>query len=89
MLARTACPNLSEEMEEMGAKGCARIKADSMGIGRPYQNSTRPYCPNTELIFNPFHLTGLTRHHPAHPIFLAAAKKTISLPLTIAFTPTH
>jgi transposase len=42
--------------ELLGPEGCARIKAVSMDMGQPYQNSTRRYCPNAELIFDPFHI---------------------------------
>ncbi len=42
--------------EWMGPDACARIKAVSMDMGLPYQNSTRRYCRNAELIFDPFHL---------------------------------
>lgn len=42
--------------EWLGPEGCARIKAVSMDMGQPYQNSVSRYCPNAELIFDPFHL---------------------------------
>jgi transposase len=42
--------------EWLGTEGCKRIKAVSMDMGQPYQNSTRRYCPNADLIFDPFHL---------------------------------
>jgi len=42
--------------EWLGTEGCARIKAVSMDMGQPYQNSTRRYCQNAELIFDPFHI---------------------------------
>lgn len=42
--------------EWLGPEGCARIKAVSMDMGQPYQNSVRRYCLNAELIFDPFHL---------------------------------
>ena len=42
--------------EWLGPDACARIKAVSMDMGHPYQNSTRRYCPDAELIFDPFHL---------------------------------
>lgn len=42
--------------EWLGPEACARIKAVSMDMGQPYQNSTRRYCPNAELIFDPFHM---------------------------------
>lgn len=42
--------------EWLGPEACARIKAVSMDMGQPYQNSVRRYCPNAELIFDPFHL---------------------------------
>ena len=40
----------------LGPDACARIKAVSMDMGQPYQNSVRRYCKNAELIFDPFHL---------------------------------
>jgi transposase len=43
--------------EWLGPDACARIKAVSMDMGKPYQNSTRRYCRNADLIFDPFHLT--------------------------------
>lgn len=42
--------------ESLGPEGCARIRAVSMDMGRPYQNSTRKYCPHADLIFDPFHI---------------------------------
>ncbi|MEI6186768.1 MAG: ISL3 family transposase [Dehalococcoidia bacterium] len=42
--------------EMLGPEGCGRIQAVSMDMGQPYQNSTRRYCPNAELIFDPFHI---------------------------------
>ena len=42
--------------ELLGPEGCRRIKAVSMDMGQPYQNSTRQYCPDAELIFDPFHI---------------------------------
>jgi len=42
--------------EWLGAEACARIKAVSMDMGQAYQNSVRRYCPDAELIFDPFHL---------------------------------
>ncbi len=42
--------------EWMGPEACARIKAVSMDMSQSYQNSTRRYCPNAELIFDPFHM---------------------------------
>jgi transposase len=40
----------------LGPEGCSRIKAVSMDMSRSYQNSTRRYCPEAELIFDPFHI---------------------------------
>jgi transposase len=42
--------------EWLGPEGCRLIKAVSMDMGQPYQNSTRRYCPDAELIFDPFHI---------------------------------
>lgn len=42
--------------EWLGPEGCARIKAVSMDMSQSYQNSVRRYCPDAELIFDPFHL---------------------------------
>jgi len=42
--------------EWLGPDACAQIKAVSMDMGQSYQNSTRQYCKNAELIFDPFHL---------------------------------
>ena len=42
--------------EELGAEGCRRIKAISMDMGKSYQLSARRYCPQAELIFDPFHI---------------------------------
>jgi transposase len=40
----------------LGPDACARIKAVSMDMGQAYQNSVRRYCPDAELIFDPFHM---------------------------------
>ena len=40
----------------LGPEACARIKAVSMDMSEAYQNSVCRYCPNAELIFDPFHL---------------------------------
>lgn len=42
--------------EWLGPDGCSLIKAVSMDMGQSYQNSTRRYCPDAELIFDPFHM---------------------------------
>jgi transposase len=42
--------------EWLGPEACARIKAVSMDMSQSYQNSVRRYCPNAELIFDPFHM---------------------------------
>ena len=42
--------------EWLGPDARARIKAVSMDMGHSYQKSTRLYCKNAELIFDPFHL---------------------------------
>lgn len=42
--------------EWLGPDACERIKAVSMDMGQPYQNSTRRHCANADLIFDPFHL---------------------------------
>ena len=41
---------------ELGPEGCRRIKAVSMDMGKAYQSSVRRYCPQAELIFDPFHI---------------------------------
>jgi transposase len=41
---------------ELGPEGCRRIKAVSMDMGKAYQSSTRRYCPQADLIFDPFHI---------------------------------
>jgi transposase len=40
----------------LGPEGCRRIKAVSMDMGKAYQSSVRRYCPQAELIFDPFHI---------------------------------
>jgi transposase len=40
----------------LGPEACARIKAVSMDMSPAYQSSVRRYCPQAELIFDPFHL---------------------------------
>jgi len=40
----------------LGPDACAHIKAVSMDMGQAYQNSVRRYCPDAELIFDPFHM---------------------------------
>lgn len=51
-----AAEGLNAFWEQLGPEGCDRIKAVSMDMGQPYQNSTRLYCPNAEIIFDPFHI---------------------------------
>jgi transposase len=48
--------------EWLGPEGCKRIEAVSMDMGRPYQASTRKYCPQAEIIFDPFHIMKLLNH---------------------------
>jgi transposase len=40
----------------IGPEGCQRIKAISMDMGKSYQLSARRYCPQAELVFDPFHI---------------------------------
>jgi len=40
----------------LGPEGCGRIRAVSMDMGLPYQNSVRRYCPTADVIFDPFHI---------------------------------
>jgi len=40
----------------LGPEGCERIKAVSMDMSQSYQNSVARYCPDAELIFDPFHI---------------------------------
>ncbi len=47
---------LNSFWEWLGPEGCKGIKAVSMDMGQSYQNSTSRYCPNAELIFDPFHI---------------------------------
>jgi transposase len=42
--------------EQLGPEGCKRIKAISMDMGKSYIKSALKYCPNAELIFDPFHI---------------------------------
>ncbi|MDD4735619.1 MAG: transposase [Kiritimatiellae bacterium] len=42
--------------EWLGVEACAHIKAISIDMGKPYQNSARRYFPQAALIFDPFHL---------------------------------
>ena len=42
--------------EWLGPEACARIKAVSMDMSQSYQNSARRYCPDAELVFDPFHM---------------------------------
>jgi transposase len=42
--------------EQLGPVACRRIKAISMDMGKAYQSSARRYCPQAELIFDPFHI---------------------------------
>jgi len=42
--------------EWLGPEACARIKAVSMDMSQSYQNSPRRYCPDADLIFDPFHM---------------------------------
>jgi len=40
----------------LGPEGCRHIKAVSMDMGQAYQSSVRRYCPQADLIFDPFHI---------------------------------
>lgn len=42
--------------EWLGPEACARIKAVSMDMSRPCRNPARRYCPDADLIFDPFHM---------------------------------
>jgi transposase len=42
--------------EWLRPEACAGIKAVSMDMSQSYQNSSRRYCPDADLIFDPFHM---------------------------------
>ena len=48
--------SLNDFWNLLGPEGCARIRAVSMDMGKAYQSSARRYCPQAELIFDPFHI---------------------------------
>lgn len=51
-----AAEGLNAFWERLGPEGCARIKAVSLDMGQPYQSSVRQYCPDADIIFDPFHI---------------------------------
>ncbi len=51
-----AAEGLNAFWERLGPGGCARIKAVSLDMGQPYQTSVRQYCPDADVIFDPFHI---------------------------------
>jgi transposase len=48
--------SLNSFWEWLGPDGCQRIKAVSMDMGKAYPCSVRQYCPQAELIYDPFHI---------------------------------
>jgi transposase len=48
--------SLNEFWEWLGPEGCRRIKAVSVDMGKAYPCSVRLYCPQAELIYDPFHI---------------------------------
>ena len=48
--------------EILGPEGCDQIKAVSMDMSQSYQNSVSRYCPNAEVIFDPFHIMKMLNH---------------------------
>lgn len=48
--------SLNEFWEWLGPEGCKRIKAVSVDMGKAYPCSVRQYCPQAELIYDPFHI---------------------------------
>jgi transposase len=48
--------SLNTFWEWLGPEGCRKIKAVSLDMGRAYPCSVRQYCPQAELIYDPFHI---------------------------------
>jgi len=47
---------LADFYKRLGTAGCKLIKAVSMDMGVPYQNATARYCPDANIVFDPFHI---------------------------------
>ena len=48
--------SLNSFWEWLGPEGCRRIRAVSVDMGKAYPCSVRQYCPQAELIYDPFHI---------------------------------
>lgn len=48
--------SLNTFWEWLGPEGCARIRAVSVDMGKAYPCSVRQYCPQADLIYDPFHI---------------------------------
>ncbi|MCP4716378.1 MAG: ISL3 family transposase [Deltaproteobacteria bacterium] len=48
--------SLSGYYEALGPDKCGNIKAVAMDMWKPYEEVTRQYCPNAEIVFDPFHI---------------------------------
>lgn len=42
--------------QALGPEKCEQIAAVALDLWKPYQEATREYCPNAELVYDPFHL---------------------------------
>jgi transposase len=40
----------------LGEERCGRIEAVAMDMWKAYENATRKYCPNAEIVYDPFHV---------------------------------
>jgi len=48
--------SLAEFYEALGPEKCEKIEAVAMDMWKPYEEATREYCPNAEIVYDPFHV---------------------------------
>jgi len=48
--------SLEEFYQKLGKEGCRRIKAAAMDMHKPYEEATRDYCPQAEIVYDEFHI---------------------------------
>ncbi len=48
--------SLGEFYKKLGPEGCEKIKAVAMDMHKPYEEATRDYCPQAEIVYDGFHV---------------------------------
>ena len=48
--------SLGRFYKKLGKKGCQQIRAVAMDMWTPYENATRKYCPQAEIVYDEFHI---------------------------------